>query len=393
MRRFILAVFLGAVLAQESTSAQTNTAVVFGSVTDAQKGVLPGVTVTARNVDTGTETVEATDERGRFRLGGLRPGAYDIRADIPGFSSQLKKGIQLFLGQEATIDFELAVASVVETLTVTASAPLVEVTKSEVSTVVDRRQIDALPLADRNFANLTRLTPGVVGADLIGGQQSTTSNTYVIDGVSNDQAWTGGNRTGYSAEAIREFRVITQQYTAEFGQASGGVINVVTRSGTNTFENRLFAYERADALDANNYFATTKAPFSRQQFGGFSGGPIRRNRLFYFGAYEGIRQDRTVVVNTPVERDNFLQPTRTHQQFGKVDYQIASPHLLTLRFTEERSTISNSGVGGIRTVGNGLSSKSRSHDFYSGLTSVIGSSRLNELRVQMALRGSISPTA
>jgi hypothetical protein len=176
MRRFILTVFLGLVLAPASTRAQTNTAVVFGSVTDAQKGVLPGVTVTARNVDTGTETVEATDERGRFRLGGLRPGAYEIRADIQGFSSQVKKGIQLFLGQEATIDFELTVAGVVETLTVTASTPLVEVTKSEVSNVVDRRQIDALPLADRNFANLTRLTPGVVGADLIGGQQSTTSN-------------------------------------------------------------------------------------------------------------------------------------------------------------------------------------------------------------------------
>jgi Carboxypeptidase regulatory-like domain len=386
MSRLILGLFLGAVLTPASTSAQTNTAVVFGSVTDAQKAVLPGVRVTGTNVDTGTETVEVTDDRGRFRLGGLRPGTYDIRADIQGFSSQVKKGMQLFLGQEATIDFELAVASVVETLTVTASAPLVEVTKSEVSSVVDRRQLDALPLADRNFANLTRLTPGVVGADLIGGQQSTTSNTYVIDGVSNDRAWTGGNRTGYSVEAIREFRVITQQYAAEFGQASGGVINVVTRSGTNTFENRLFAYERADELDANNYFATAEAPFSRQQFGGFSGGPISRNRLFYFGAYEGIRQDRTVVVNTPVERDNFPQPTRTHQQFGKVDYQIASPHLLTLRFTEEGTTISNSGVGGGRTVGNGLSSKSRSHDFYGGLTSVIGSSRLNELRVQIARR-------
>src|SRR5262249_56875652 len=107
-------------------------------------------------------------------------------------------------------------------------------------------------------------------------------------------------RTGYSAEAIREFRVITQQYAAEYGQASGGVISVVTRSGTNAFENRLFLFDRAEKLDARNYFATTQAPFSRQQFGGFTGGPIVRSRLFYFGAYEGVRPGQTAVGDTPV---------------------------------------------------------------------------------------------
>src|SRR6266545_2722841 len=342
--------------------AQTTTATVLGTLTDAQHAVLPGATVTARNVDTGTETSAVTDTNGRYRLAALRPGTYDIRAELSGFASRVRSGVPLFVGQEATIDLELSVAGVQESVTVTQEAPLVETTKSDVSSVVDRKQIDELPLNGRNFSDLTRLTPDVLSSDRIGGMQSSLSNTYLVDGVTNDRAWTGGNRAGYSAENIREFRVITQQYAAEFGQASGGVVNVVTRSGTNAFEQRLFIYHRDDALDARNYFATTKAPFTRQQFGGFSGGPITRNRLFYFGAYEGIRPDLTAVVNTPVERANVTQPTRTHQGFGKIDYQIASPHLLTLRFAEERTTIANSGVGGTRTVGNGLSSKSSSHD-------------------------------
>ena len=239
-------------IAAAPVAAQTTTAAVLGTVVDAQKAILPGATVTATNVETGAAAVEATDGRGRFRLAGLRPGVYDIRAEVQGFAPSERKGVQLFLGQEATIEFELSLASVRETLTVTAEAPLVEVTKSEVSVVVDKKQIDTLPLNGRNFTDLARLTPGVTvnssGAPLVGGNQSTASNTYLVDGVSNDRAWTGGNRTGYSAEAIREFRVITQQYAAEYGQASGGVISVVTRSGTNAFENRLFLFDRAEKI-------------------------------------------------------------------------------------------------------------------------------------------------
>lgn len=390
----IPALLLGITLAAGSAAGQTTTAAVLGTVTDSQQGVLPGVTVIARNVEIGAETTEVTDARGRFRLAGLRPGIYDIRAEVQGFSPKVRQGIQLFLGQEATIDFELGVAGVRETLTVTAAAPLVEVTKSEVSNVIDKRQIDALPLNGRNFADLARLTPGVVSGSLIGGNQSTASNAYLVDGVSNDRAWTGGNRTGYSAEAIREFRVITQQYAAEFGQASGGVINVVTRSGTNAFENRLFVFDRAARLDARNYFATTKAPFTRQQFGGFAGGPIAQNRLFYFGAYEGVRQDQTAVVNTPLQKGDFPQPTRQHQFFGKINSQIASAHALTVRLAEERVDTTNSGVGGSGTLEHGETSFSRSHDVLGDLTSVLGASRLNELRVQYARRpgGSIANT-
>jgi hypothetical protein len=357
-----------------------------GTVTDAQKAILPGVTVTAVNVDTGTGSSSVTDALGRFRLGALRPGTYDIRAELSGFAPRVRKGIQLFVGQEATLDFELVVAGVQESVTVTGEAPMIEVTKSEVSNVVDRKQIDALPLTDRGFSDLMRLTPGVVGSDLIGGMQSSLSNTYLVDGVSNDRAWTGGNRADYSAETIREFRVITEQFAAEYGQASGGVVNVVSRSGTNRFENRVYLYDRAESLDARDAFATSKAPYTRVNFGGFSGGPIVRNRLFYFGSYEGVRQDQTAIVTTPVKSGEFPQPTRNHQAFAKVDVQLSPVHALTVRFSEQRSDTSNSGVGGRNTLEYGSTSWSRNHDVNAALTSVFAASRLNELRLLVAAR-------
>jgi hypothetical protein len=367
-------------------SAQTTTATVLGTLTDAQHAVLPGATVTARNLDTGVETTTATDANGRYRLSALRPGTYDIRAELAGFATRVRAALPLFVAQEATIDFELALAGLQEAVTVTQEAPLVETTKSEVSSVIDRKQIDELPLNGRNFADLTRLSPDVASSDRIGGMQSSLSNTYLVDGVTNDRAWTGGNRASYSAENIREFRVMTQQYAAEFGQASGGVVNVVTRSGTNAFEHRLFVYHRDDALDARNAFATAKAPFDRQQFGGFAGGPLRRERAFFFGSYEGTQQDRTAVVTTPAQRGEFANPTDSHQIFGKLDYQITSAHQLTGRFNEDRSDEINSGVGGRSTLEYGSTSYSRNHDAYSSLTSVFGAARLNELRVAYSRR-------
>ncbi len=386
MRTHLLLLTLGLLAVAASAAAQTTTATVMGTVTDAQKAVLPGTTVMARNVDTGVETTAVTDSNGRYRVGALRPGTYDIRAELSGFAPRTKTGLTLFVGQEATVDFDMAMAGVTEAVTVTAESPLVETTKSEVSSVVDRRQIDALPLNGRNFADLTRLTPDVLSGDRVGGMQSSLSNTYMIDGVSNDRAWTGGNRSGYSSENIREFRVMTQQYAAEFGQASGGIVNVVTRSGTNNFEHRGFVYHRADSLDARNAFATGKAPFDRQQYGGFTGGPLRRDRAFYFGSYEGTRQDETAIVSTPVQKGEYPRPTKQHQAFGKFDLQMTNAHALTVRVNEDRYDSKNSGVGGRSLVEYGSTSFYRNHDFYSSLTSVFGSSRLNELRVQYSRR-------
>lgn len=384
--RSLLAAICLIVVGLPGAYAQTTTAAILGTVIDAQKAVLPGATVTARNVETGVQTTVVSDTNGRYRLIALRPGTYDIRVELSGFVPRTRPGLQLFVGQEAAIDLELTVAGVSESILVSGDMPLVETTKSEVSSVIDRRQIDALPLNGRNFADLTRLTPGVLSGDRIGGMQSSLSNTYFVDGVTNDRAWTGGNRAGYSSENIREFRVMTQQYAAEFGQASGGVVNVVTRSGTNNFEHRAFFYHRDDGLDARNAFATAKAPFDRQQFGGFSGGPLRRDRAFFFGSYERTDQDETAVVTTPAQRGEFAHPTDRRQIFAKVDYQLTPSHHVTARVNEDVFDETNSGVGGRNTLEYGSTSWFRNHDVYSSLTSVLGPTRLNELRVAYGRR-------
>ncbi len=394
----IVVCLLGVVLVAAAPAAsQTTTATILGTVVDAQKAVVPGTTVTATNVDTRIATSAVTDVNGRFRLAALRPGTYDIHVELSGFAPRDRTGVQLFVGAEMTLDFEIGVAGVQETVTVTGEVPLVEVTKSELSTIVDRKQIDALPLSTRDFSDLMRLTPGVVDG-MVAGQQSTASNTYLVDGVSNDRAWTGGSRTGFSSETIREFRVITEQFAAEYGQASGGVVNVVSRSGTNQRQSRLYLYDRGDGLDKKNYFATSKAPYTRRNFGGFTGGPIVRNRLFYFGSYEGTRIDETSIVNTPAwdawaakngkqtYSGNFASPTRTHAAFAKIDSQLTPAHNLSARYAEQRSSSENGGIGGRTTWQQGSTSWSRNHDFTGSLTSVIGSSKLNELRILLADR-------
>lgn len=388
MRIAVILCFFCSVSVSPSALAQTTTASVLGTVTDAQGAVVPGATITVRNVETGSTTSVVSDANGRFRAGALRPGIYQIRVELSGFAPQSRNDISLFVGQEVSIDFELGAAGVQEAVIVTAGARVVETTKSDVSTVIDRAQIDSLPLSARNFSDLTRLTPDVLSGDRIGGMQSSLSNTYFVDGVTNDRAWTGGSRSGYSAENIREFRVMTQQYAAEFGQASGGVVNVVTRSGTNTFANRLFLFHRDDALDARNAFARSKAPFDRQQYGGFSGGPIARDRTFYFGSYERIRQDETAVVTAPIAPGEFPRPLTQTLLFGKVDYQLAPAHMLTVRGNEDRFDSENEGVGGRSTLEYGSTSFYRNHDAFSSLTSALGPTRLNELRAQYARRPS-----
>ena len=170
-----------------------------------------------------------------------------------------------------------------------------------------RDSLDNLPLLTRNFAGLATLAPGVTG---VGGGgvtaqgQTDRSNSYMVDGVSNDQIVTAGNRGGFSLEAVREFAVMTNQFSAEYGLSSGAVFTVITRSGTNDLSGRMFAFHRGDEMDAQNPFSKAqgsgKAPFSQQRFGGFLGGPIVRDRLHYFGSYEGSRQRETSVITASI---------------------------------------------------------------------------------------------
>ena len=259
-----------------------------------------------------------------------------------------------------------------------------------------------MPLASRNFAGLATLAPGVsgVGGGGITAQgQTDRSNSYMVDGVSNDQIVTAGNRGGFSLEAVREFAVMTNQFSAEYGLSSGAVFTVITRSGTNDLSGRVFAFHRGDEMDAQNPFSKAQgsgqAPFSQQRFGGFLGGPIIRDKLHYFGSYEGWRQRETSVITTtvvPVDQRETPNPSDGHQAFIKLDGRMSDKNSMTLRYRADKSTSTGNSIGGLNTRERGTNSDSLVQDVVGSLTTLLSSQALNEFRFQFGRQSTYTNT-
>src|SRR6185295_4166398 len=261
--RSIVSVLITILLTAIATpsAAQNIGATLQGLVTDEQKAVLPGVTVTITNVDTGIVRTVVTDATGWYRAAALTPGTYELTTDLSGFITYKRSGLTLTTGQEPRIDVMLQVASVKETVQVVAAAPLVDTTKNTLGLTVTRKDLDSIPLVTRNFLDLANMTPGVTGVG--GGGVNTAgqlnrSNSYLVDGVSNDDTIVSSSRGGFSLEAVREYVVLANQYTAEYGISSGAIVSVVTRSGTNKNDGRAFYFARNDALDAQNPFSVAQ---------------------------------------------------------------------------------------------------------------------------------------
>ena len=300
---------------------QTITATILGTVEDTTGAVIPGVTVEVRNTDTGvTRTVE-TDARGAYVAPLLPLGNYQVQASSTGFKVQIRTGITLTIGQAATIDLILEVGDVTESVTVTGEAPLVETSgMSTLGGLVTSQAVEDLPLNGRSFSQLAELTPGVVpntqsgGEFLIGratklsvGGARGSMNTFLLDGTAIDNSYNSGpgGAKGFllGVDTIREFKVLVNNYSAEYGKNAGGVINVVTLGGTNTFHGSIYEYLRNDKLDAKNFFddATQPIPpFRRNQFGVAVGGPIRQDKLFFHVNYEGFRERLGISHASPV---------------------------------------------------------------------------------------------
>jgi hypothetical protein len=316
----VLTALLFAVATIGISEAQT-TGTIYGTVQDESQAVLPGASVTVRNADTALTRPVVTDEEGRYRAANLPVGTYEVEAQLMGFQLSLRKGIVLTVGREAQVDFTLKVGDVSETLVVTGEAPLIDTTSAAIGEVVDTQQIQDLPLNARDFVQLATLQPGVAIVDTgatvgeTGGGSSgaagrglgvkltisgarTNSNAFQLDGTDvNDYAnTTPGSITGANlgVEAIREFRVLTNTYSAEYGRSSGGVISAVSRSGTNEFHGSVFEFHRNEAMDAANFFdkktGSPKPDFQRDQFGGAIGGPIVRDKMFFFGNYRRVER-------------------------------------------------------------------------------------------------------
>jgi hypothetical protein len=223
------------------SAAQTTAVTLEGQVTDEQGGPLPGATVSARNTETGYTKSATTKEDGRYIISGLQAGPYECEVSIPGFAKELRKGFTFPVGARLTVDFALKQTTIQEEVVITAQSPIVETTKSEVSGVVDRTKIDSLPLLDRDFGALTLVKAGVASeyGDIRSNAQPYGSEDILTDGVSNE--WVGRNTVNMAipADAIQEFRVMTNQYEAEYGNSSGMVRSALTRSGTNEYHGRV----------------------------------------------------------------------------------------------------------------------------------------------------------
>ena len=229
---------------------------------------------------------------------------------------------------------------------------------------------------------------GVGGGGINAGGQLSRNNSVIVDGASNDEQAVAGERGSFSLEAVREYVVYTNQFAAEYGQASGALVNVVTRSGTNNLNGRVFAFHRDDAFDAQNPFSKAqqsgKAPFSESRIGGFLGGPFARDAWHYFGSYEGLRNETTNVVTSPlvpVSEREFPRDDLTNQYFFKSEYRFTSNQLLSARYRLDDAHNNGQGIGGLNLIERGYDYTARHQDAVASFTSVISPRTVNELRV------------
>jgi hypothetical protein len=336
--------------------AQTVGASLQGTITDPSGAVVPGAMVEIRNVQTGASRVLKSDEGGRWREPVLLPGEYELRVSATGFQTVIRKGIHLAVGQDAVADVGLELGKAGAEISVMADAERINLTSGSVSGLVDQRQMRDLPLNGRSFQQLALLQPGVnavtaAGNDPVGGRTPKISingmrpeqSSFLLDGtdINNVYNKTPGSVAGVllGVEAVLEFQVLTNSYSAEFGRSAGGVINAVTRAGTNQFHGSAFEFLRNSRLDAKNFFDPGKAPippFKRNQFGGVIGGPIRQDKTFFFGAFESLIERLGVTGLTSVPdlnaRKGLLPTSATDPTLRQIPLHSAIPQYLETLF-------------------------------------------------------------
>ena len=332
-------------------SAQQTTGTLNGKIVDEQGAVIPGATVSATNPATGFSRTAVSDSEGVYRLSALPVGQYDLAVELGGFAGVERKGFVVNVGQTITLDFALKVAAVAETVMVTAGAPLIEASVSSVGGIVDIGRIESIPLNGRQFANLAATLPGVG----LGNHSDPTKSTqyspqinggngrnvnYQIDGGDNNDDTVGGLLQLFPLEAIQEFNFVTSRSKAENGRSNGGVMNIVTKSGTNTVRGSFFTLFRDDWMNAKttteNNNNSAKQGYRRYQYGGSFGGPIKANKAHYFGAVERTQQDTFQIVNTrglsPAEDGTYATPYEETLLNIKVTANLTPTQYMSVRY-------------------------------------------------------------
>ena len=412
----LIAVCLLAISITALAQSQANTGNIEGRVTDPNAAAVPNVTVTATNLATGLTKNAQTNDEGIYRIVFLAPGVYKVETSgAQGFVPGTFTNVVVTVGGQTPLDIQLSVGNAtVNMVDVSAEGQVVETTRTSISSVVNERAIQNLPVNGRNFLDFATLTPSVVRdptrqGDLAVGGQKGTLNSLQVDGADNNNTFFGQSfgRTGtrppyqFSEESVQEFQVNQNGFSAEFGRAGGAVINVVTKSGTNDWHGSAFEFFRDEALNSNTPILTArgqKRPKSQiNQFGATVGGPIKRDRAFFFFAYDGQRSNIPNVVDAPnffaqpASIQNLLAPKMQTYQIGrdqdvfmvKSDIRLNGANQLALRFNQQNFTGNNNENGGPLSVeehsGNSVA---KTTTFSGSLISTLSPVLINELRFQ-----------
>jgi len=408
MRRVLTAALLVALVFMASPAmAQTTNGVISGIISDAQGGVLPGVTVTGRNPDTGLTRTVVTEADGRFRLAALPPGRYELKAELAGFGAVDVPAFTLLTGSEVTRNITMQVQGLAESVTVTGEAPIIEVTKTDVSGVITQDQMQMLPLATRQPMDLALLMPGTSQDAVrarkansnIGAGAFTNGSALLVDGVWNKEGNTGEPRQDFPQSAIQEFKVYISQSPAEYGWTAGGAVSMATKSGTNQLHGEGFEFFRHKNLNAMDPFAEAagqpKPKFSRHQYGVAIGGPIVRDRVHFFEAAEANQNnlyDNVVIgANNPQLQafygnmnGVFPSPEWNHMSFTRGDVQITQKQTAFIRYAWQVSDFTCEGCAASSSTpwfsGGGI--KQKRYSWVGGHTWVLSPRLLNEVRGQ-----------
>lgn len=411
----------------------STTADLTGVVVDQSRGVIAGATVTVSSLETNLERTVVSGPDGRVLVAAIPPGPYRVRAEAQGFSAHVFERVELTLGGVTALDIVLNVAGVEEQVTIAVTAPLVNLGQAVIANVVSTQQIDRLPINGRNFIAFSLITPGVnadrmpqqgasATSGLAFGGQRARSNNVMVDGLDNNDDVAGSVRATFSQEAVREFQVMAQSYSAEFGKASSGVVNIVTKSGTNVVQGAVFGFFRDDALNAKEYFEQfepsgqaidrTKAPFRQTQFGAVLGGPVRKDRTFYFGSFERLDatasnfvtiDDTTPVIvpgrppltaagllraaGFPIETGHVPFDVTANQLLAKLDHNLGPSQSLTFRYSYADGYNENlESWGGLVAKSRGALLDNHDNMFTASHQAIASAQAINELRFQIAHR-------
>jgi hypothetical protein len=391
-----------------SAFAQQTNGTITGRVLDQQGAAIPGVTVTAKSAATGFTRTEVSDGGGVYRLSALPVGSYDVTAELQGFKTVSKKSIDVNVGQTQSIDFSMNVGAMSETVNVTGAAPLIETTASSVGSVVDIKRIEAIPLNGRQFANLAATVPGVglsfhsdptkstQYAPLVNGGAGRNIN-YQIDGGDNNDDTVGGQLQAFPLEAVEQFNFQTQRFKAEYGRSNGGVLSVVTKSGTNQYAGSAFEFFRDKSMNGlteterlpeiNGTGAAVKGDYRQNQFGGSLGGPIVKDQAHFFFAIERTNQDKTQRVSTgglyPSQDGIFAVPYRETPFTGKVTANVTPNQFLSVRYGRDTNSAPY-GAAPNSTPDNWGDSTNKYNSINLNYNWVLGGAKLNEFIFQFA---------